>query len=94
MRRPYRSLLHYSPTTGGEAQVPFGGMKATGIGQREQGSVALDFFTEIKAVYVDYTGVYSNTSDQVDVPLTLAAGKHYLNVQAWDTSGAVFKKVA
>lgn len=45
-----------SPTTGGEAHVPFGGMKATGVGQREMGTVALDFFTEIKAVYVDYTG--------------------------------------
>jgi aldehyde dehydrogenase (NAD+) len=45
-----------SPTTGGEAQVPFGGMKGTGVGMREQGSVALDFFTELKAVYVDYTG--------------------------------------
>ncbi|HSA94015.1 MAG TPA: aldehyde dehydrogenase family protein [Terriglobales bacterium] len=45
-----------SPTTGGEAQVPFGGMKATGVGLREQGRVAIDFFTELKAVYVDYTG--------------------------------------
>jgi len=45
-----------SPTTGGEAHVPFGGMKATGVGQREMGTVALDFFTELKAVYVDYTG--------------------------------------
>jgi len=45
-----------SPTTGGEAQVPFGGMKGTGVGLREQGRVALDFFTELKAVYVDYTG--------------------------------------
>ncbi len=45
-----------SPTTGGEAQMPFGGMKATGVGLREQGKVALDFFTELKVVYVDYTG--------------------------------------
>ncbi|MCI0352079.1 MAG: aldehyde dehydrogenase family protein, partial [Acidobacteriales bacterium] len=45
-----------SSTTGGEAQVPFGGVKGTGIGPREQGSVALDFYTELKAVYVDYTG--------------------------------------
>jgi len=45
-----------SPTTGGEAQVPFGGMKGTGVGLREQGRVAMDFFTELKAVYVDYTG--------------------------------------
>ncbi|MFN2531807.1 MAG: aldehyde dehydrogenase family protein [Pyrinomonadaceae bacterium] len=45
-----------SPTTGGEAHIPFGGTKATGIGDREQGSTALDFYTELKVVYVDYTG--------------------------------------
>jgi aldehyde dehydrogenase (NAD+) len=45
-----------SPTTGGEAHIPFGGIKATGVGPREQGSTALDFYTEIKVVYVDYTG--------------------------------------
>ncbi|MGB8507017.1 MAG: aldehyde dehydrogenase family protein [Pyrinomonadaceae bacterium] len=45
-----------SPTTGGEAHIPFGGIKSTGIGEREQGSTALDFYTEIKVVYVDYTG--------------------------------------
>jgi aldehyde dehydrogenase (NAD+) len=45
-----------SATTGGEAQVPFGGIKATGIGDREQGSTTLDFYTEVKVVYVDYTG--------------------------------------
>jgi alpha-ketoglutaric semialdehyde dehydrogenase len=45
-----------SPTTGGEAQIPFGGTKATGIGAREQGSTSLDFYTELKVVYVDYTG--------------------------------------
>ncbi len=45
-----------SPTTGGEAHIPFGGIKATGIGAREQGSTALDFYSEIKVVYVDHTG--------------------------------------
>lgn len=45
-----------SPTTGGEAHIPFGGVKSTGIGDREQGSTALDFYTELKVVYVDYTG--------------------------------------
>jgi alpha-ketoglutaric semialdehyde dehydrogenase len=45
-----------SGTPGGEAQMPFGGVKATGVGPREQGSGALEFFTEVKAVYVDYTG--------------------------------------
>lgn len=46
-----------SPTTGGEAHIPFGGLKSTGIGSpRELGSTALDFYTELKVVYVDYTG--------------------------------------
>jgi aldehyde dehydrogenase (NAD+) len=45
-----------SGTPGGEAHLPFGGMKATGVGPREQGTDALDFFTEVKTVYVDYTG--------------------------------------
>src|SRR5256714_1449180 len=45
-----------SPTTGGEAHIPFGGIKGTGIGEREQGSTALDFCTELKVVYIDYTG--------------------------------------
>lgn len=45
-----------SPTTGGEAHIPFGGIKGSGIGAREQGSTSLDFYSEIKVVYVDYTG--------------------------------------
>jgi aldehyde dehydrogenase (NAD+) len=45
-----------SGTVGGEAHLPFGGIKATGIGPREQGKTALEFYTEIKTVYVDYTG--------------------------------------
>lgn len=45
-----------SPTTGGEAHIPFGGLKLTGLGAREQGSTSLDFYTELKVVYVDYTG--------------------------------------
>jgi alpha-ketoglutaric semialdehyde dehydrogenase len=50
-------ILHVnSPTVGGEAHVPFGGMKATGVGLREMGRVAIDFYTELKVVYVDYTG--------------------------------------
>ena len=45
-----------SPTMGGEAQLPFGGMKATGVGTREKGKIAIDFYTERKTVYIDYTG--------------------------------------
>ena len=45
-----------SPTMGGEAQLPFGGIKATGVGAREMGTEAIEFFTELKTVYIDYTG--------------------------------------
>lgn len=51
-----------SATIGGEAQVPFGGMKNSGMGGREMGRQALDFFTEWKSVYVDYTGSSRKTS--------------------------------
>jgi acyl-CoA reductase-like NAD-dependent aldehyde dehydrogenase len=45
-----------SPTVGGEAQIPFGGLKSSGVGEREQGPTALDFYTDVKVVYIDYTG--------------------------------------
>jgi acyl-CoA reductase-like NAD-dependent aldehyde dehydrogenase len=45
-----------SPTMGGEAQLPFGGTKATGVGMREMGRTAIDFYSEWKTVYIDYTG--------------------------------------
>jgi aldehyde dehydrogenase (NAD+) len=45
-----------SPTIGGEAQAPFGGIKATGIGPRECGTEVFEFYTETKTVYVDFTG--------------------------------------
>jgi alpha-ketoglutaric semialdehyde dehydrogenase len=44
-----------APTVTSEAQLPFGGMKATGVGIREMGRVAIDFYTELKAVYIDYS---------------------------------------
>lgn len=43
-----------SGTIGGEAHLPFGGVKATGVGEREMGPTAIDFFTETKTVYVNY----------------------------------------
>jgi alpha-ketoglutaric semialdehyde dehydrogenase len=51
-----------SPTVGGEAQLPFGGMKATGVGGREMGRTAVEFFSEWKTVYVDYTGSKRTTN--------------------------------
>jgi aldehyde dehydrogenase (NAD+) len=44
-----------APTVASEVQMPFGGTKATGVGLREMGRVAIDFYTELKAVYIDYT---------------------------------------
>jgi aldehyde dehydrogenase (NAD+) len=44
-----------APTIGAEVHLPFGGMKETGNGHREGGVGALDFYTEWKAVYVDYS---------------------------------------
>ena len=51
-----------SPTIGGEAQAPFGGSKSTGIGPREQGTEVFEFYTEIKTVYMDYTGKKRDSS--------------------------------
>lgn len=45
-----------SPTVGGEAAVPFGGVKGSGVGEREMSKEGLHFFTELKTVFVDYTG--------------------------------------
>ena len=44
-----------APTIGAEVHLPFGGVKQTGNGHREGGVGALDFYTEWKTVYVDYS---------------------------------------
>ena len=44
------------PTVGGEAQLPFGGTKSTGVGEREMAEEGLNFFTEIKTVFINYSG--------------------------------------
>jgi acyl-CoA reductase-like NAD-dependent aldehyde dehydrogenase len=43
-------------TIGAETHLPFGGTKATGNGHREAATTALDFFSEWKSIYVDYSG--------------------------------------
>lgn len=45
-----------APTIGAEVHLPFGGVKNTGNGAREAGSAAIEEFTEIKTVFVDYSG--------------------------------------
>jgi len=42
------------PTLGGEVHLPFGGVKASGIGPHEQGREAVDFFTKVKTVYINF----------------------------------------
>jgi acyl-CoA reductase-like NAD-dependent aldehyde dehydrogenase len=44
-----------APTIGAEVHLPFGGTKSTGNGHREGGIGAIDFYSEWKAVYVDYS---------------------------------------
>lgn len=50
-------MVHVNePTVGGEAQLPFGGTKATGVGEREMAVEGLNFFTELKTVFINYSG--------------------------------------
>ncbi len=44
-----------APTIGAETHLPFGGTKQTGNGHREAAITALDFYSEWKTVYVDYS---------------------------------------
>jgi acyl-CoA reductase-like NAD-dependent aldehyde dehydrogenase len=44
-----------APTIGAETHLPFGGIKSTGNGHRESGQAALDFYSEWKTIYVDYS---------------------------------------
>jgi len=56
-------------TTGAEVHLPFGGTKATGNGHREAGQAALDFYTEWKSIYVDYSGKLQRAQiDQFEDP--------------------------
>jgi alpha-ketoglutaric semialdehyde dehydrogenase len=43
-------------TIGAETHLPFGGTKQTGNGHREAATAALEFYSEWKSVYVDYSG--------------------------------------
>src|ERR1700686_1486300 len=44
-----------APTIGAETHLPFGGTKQTGNGHREAAIAAIDFFTEWKTMYIDYS---------------------------------------
>lgn len=43
-------------TIGAETHLPFGGVKQTGNGRREAATAALDFYSEWKSIYIDFSG--------------------------------------
>jgi acyl-CoA reductase-like NAD-dependent aldehyde dehydrogenase len=56
MRDLYAGITYINaPTIGAEVHLPFGGTKATGNGHREGGIGAIDFYSEWKSVYIDYS---------------------------------------
>ncbi|HEY8671961.1 MAG TPA: aldehyde dehydrogenase family protein [Terriglobales bacterium] len=67
MRDLYAGITYINaPTIGAEVHLPFGGVKATGNGHREGGIGAIDFYTEWKSVYVDYSDKLQRA--QIDRP--------------------------
>ncbi len=67
MRDLYAGITYVNaPTIGAEVHLPFGGTKATGNGHREGGVGAIEFYTEWKSVYVDYSDKLQKA--QIDRP--------------------------
>jgi acyl-CoA reductase-like NAD-dependent aldehyde dehydrogenase len=50
-----------SPTMGVEIGVPFGGYKCSGNGARESGYVAVEEYSQVKSVMIDYSGLHRRT---------------------------------
>ncbi len=44
-------------------------------------------------IYLDGTGVYSTSANQLDTSVTMSTGAHRVAVQAWDKAGRIFKTV-
>jgi alpha-ketoglutaric semialdehyde dehydrogenase len=56
MREIYTGIVYVNaPTIGAEIHLPFGGTKQTGNGHREAAQAALDFYSEWKTLYIDYS---------------------------------------
>jgi alpha-ketoglutaric semialdehyde dehydrogenase len=56
MRDLHTGIVYVNaPTIGAEIHLPFGGTKETGNGHREAGNAALDFYSEWKTLYIDYS---------------------------------------
>ena len=54
-----------SSTIGSEVHLPFGGVKNTGNGTREGGILGIEEFSEVKTVYIDYSGKLQKA--QIDI---------------------------
>lgn len=54
------------PTSGAEIQLPFGGVKQTGNGHREAGITAMDYCTEWKSIYVNFSDSEELVRAQID----------------------------
>lgn len=56
MRDLHTGIVYVNaPTIGAETHLPFGGVKQTGNGHREASIAALDFYSEWKTIYVDFS---------------------------------------
>ncbi|MFZ5861391.1 MAG: aldehyde dehydrogenase family protein [Nitrospirota bacterium] len=55
-----------APTFGSEAHLPFGGLKQSGLGHREAGWAAIEAFSEVKTLYVDYSARIQNVQFVAD----------------------------
>lgn len=42
-------------------------------------------------IYLDYTSVYAVNGSKIDTSISASVGQHNLTVQAWDSTGAVYK---
>ncbi len=49
-----------APTFGSEPHMPFGGVKNSGLGYREAGWAAIEAFSEVKSLYIDYSAKIQN----------------------------------
>jgi len=56
LRDLYTGIAYINaPTIGAETHLPFGGTRQTGNGHREAAVAAIDFFSEWKSIYIDYS---------------------------------------
>lgn len=56
MRDLHTGIVYVNaPTIGAETHLPFGGVKQTGNGHREAAVASLDFYSEWKTLYIDYS---------------------------------------